>query len=241
MKTIVLAITLLLSTALQAQTIVYDNALNPAGTTPNSDSDPLLVFTTFASDNFRLEDNQAIHDIHWFGGYFNEATGLNVSPSPPLSADNFTIRFYLGDGTLPLQTAFQEYTQGDLNYTRTDTGLNDVVNRDIFKYDAIFNVPTPLLIAGTEYYVEIFNNTPDLNDPDAFNWFWAGSTDGDNISFLKFSDPGEWSAFQGDRAFALTIDAATTPSHITWGWMLMTGIALGYLYRTRNQVNFSAH
>ena len=101
-----------------------------------------------------------MNNVRWWGNYSNAVT-------PPTSADDFTIRFFLEDGSTgnPQVSPFQEYT--GISGSRLDSGFLHTSVGPVFQYD--FNLPSQLDLNAQDYWISIVNNTAST----ATDWSWT--------------------------------------------------------------------
>ena len=165
-------------------------------------------------DNFTLQVDSLITDLHWYGTYDRDFV-------TPRSAIDFRIEFFGSTGTAPdiaggalYSNVFDAGTVGVNDGTQVSeiaTGAQivdgDGVNRAQFRYDLDPLVPSFAATAGTEYWLAItalqaFDH-PTLPDP---NWAWQIGALGDGVAYQFMADPAD--PFDGliatDMAFTLT-------------------------------------
>lgn len=113
------------------------------------------------ADDFTVDANGAITSVEWFG-FMIRRTGPNMVQDctlniAPASQDNWTIRYYKGDGL-----GFPDPNQVVAEYidppvVRIDTGQDPFGL--VSKFKMTFTLPSALQVTcGTMYHVEIYNN-----------------------------------------------------------------------------------
>lgn len=163
-------------------------------------------------DDFTLNDNCLITDVHWWGSY---------GGTPP-ATDDFTIDF-IDYSTAPSLPAAFSFNVGDVGRTPTPT------NPYIYLYSCY--LPTPVSVTpGTTCCISIYNNTP------SGNWGWMSGQyenglywwhSNPNDTYLRVMDK-DW-----DLAFELTTDGDIIPEPVTS--FLFIGAVLGGLVRLRRR------
>lgn len=175
--------------------IVFDNGGPNLDNAHHSDFDTSNPSdTVLMGDDFTLNAQTTIRDVHWFGAY----AFSNIPPA----ADNFSIRFYDFSNPTPDTNAFASYSVG--NVTRTNTGT-DISGYTIYQYDVA--IPDLALATG-HYLISIVNDTTGTSD----DWYWANSDGSGNVR-TRTSDANPWASYSrtGGLAFSLTDDIAVAP------------------------------
>lgn len=146
-----------------AATVVSRSNLDPQG----SNSADMAISTGYQARQAQkvvLTTSSDIKAIKFWGHYAVEST-----PS-----DAFRVRFYEADGANdPKEAWFSE--QSSLNVSRVSTGIqyNITPSLNPIVYEYRVNLPAAVsLTAGTEYYLEIVNNTTN-----ASAWSWNRTSD----------------------------------------------------------------
>lgn len=191
-KQIVSLASLLMTCAIQAGPIIYDNGSPDFVNAYYSDKTPGIGGGIESASNFALGADNILADIHWWGGY-----GIS---SFAHSADNFTVYIYNDSGGSPGTVA---HTIPVGAPTRTDTGVNLFLSIDIFAYE--YDLPIPIaLTAGTTYWLSILNDT--TGDPGG-EWLWAtsnGLSGDDHSRNLNAGAPDPWGDLEVEFAYHLT-------------------------------------
>ena len=195
---------LLLAVASQASAAVITDATYPltSNTTSSYTSDFDAFFANQQATQFTLSGSESVNSIRWWGEY--------GTSDPGTLTDDFTIRFFLEDGSSgnPLTTPFQEYT--GISTSRSDSGfLQTALTPDAVIFEHVFNLPATLNLTAGDYWISIVNDIPTNTD----NWYWAAT---DNIAprWNRNGNSGtanSWnSGLTGQLAYELN-DAAITP------------------------------
>jgi PEP-CTERM motif len=202
----------LLGSRAYADPIIYTQPSNfPNGTLYASQNDP-GGFGAFATsyDNFTLNSDAEITDVHWTGGYFN--------PAQQAAIQSFTIQFWSDAAGQPGVSLFSDTIAG----TAGETFLgSDALGSLIYSYS--LNLTNAFLASGgTTYWLSIVPTMAALPQ-----WGWYTSTAGDNSSFGDFS--GSRLHNTNDFAFDLTGQRVPEPASLT---LLGVGVA-GFFARRR--------
>ncbi len=123
--------------------------------------------TFTGADDFTVTTSGAITTICWQGAY-----------SPAVAGDNFTVRYYEGDGKFPGSPIAQFSQSGGTlpAVTRNDTALDIIgTSASIFQYTATHAAVN--VTAGNCYWIEIANTVPA-----GTTWFWELAEEGVNQS-----------------------------------------------------------
>jgi hypothetical protein len=160
----------------------------------NSSNTSVLDHTYKVADDFMLDFNSTITDIHWWGTELDDENNYN-----------FSFSFYDDDNGLP-GTLLHE-TGGSLSY------LEDLSNPASWKINHFSSVlDNPFSAVGNEYYwLSIFN----LYDSAA--WFWARSWSSVayNSAYDDLEDPDSWVSRDDNcpsAAFQLTDNPIPEPT-----------------------------
>jgi len=138
------------------------------------------------ADDFELPSPSYIHDVHWWGIYYNQ-------PEP--EADDFTIRFFNpNDSGLPTIRFFNPNDSGlpeadpfvsvaPVDLTRTLTAMT-ALGDPVYYYEA--DLPSDVLVsAGAAYFLSIVNSTQ------SGEWSWVA--DGDGTHYYRTAEGQAWS------------------------------------------------
>jgi hypothetical protein len=137
------------------------------------------------ADDFTLEANALISDVHWWGRHH-----------PPMSSgyDDFTFTFYEDVNGLPGDVLLETRVANELVVSQEFPWLN--------VYRARLSEPFSA-ISGTRYWLSIFNA-----DPNAV-WVWGNSSEGNSESaslWLPFNNGWDLNtSFGGDGAFQMAV------------------------------------
>ncbi|MES2535490.1 MAG: PEP-CTERM sorting domain-containing protein [Pseudomonadota bacterium] len=147
--------------------VVYANTITPfTGTHSDVEAD-IKVF-----DAFRLGSPATVNNVQWKGLY--EGSYFSV----PSVTDAFSIRFY-NDINGNIGPLLGEFHVGNA-VNRTSTGQIFSRNIPFYQYEANLGSGIDLL-AGTQYWLSIQNNTVANADSD---WFWAVEFTSANSKYL---------------------------------------------------------
>jgi len=199
---IIIAAFFALTTGVASAGIIYssDNNGNPTYDYINF-SDPSYSTSTVA-DNFILTGKTTVTDFHWWGGYGNAQEVINNS---------FTIKIYASSDGLPVGSALYSYSAGSANATNSGSGAYYIGPDDqdiwIDFYSYSFSIADAtkyaVLSAGTEYWLEIVNETTG----NQWGWFAAGE------GLCAMGNDGVWTSENctADMIFYLTDDGVEEP------------------------------
>lgn len=215
MRKIILLVVIMATTMLSGGAfadVIYDNG-GPDGVTAWF-SDPSYADFRNA-DDFVLECGASvITDIHWWGVYISE----NTQPA----SNDFTINIYdtAAGANLPGTSV---YTNNAGNVIGVDSGMDMQGTWDIYYY-SIFVDAIPLS-AGTTYWLEIMNDTP--NDP--VSWAWTASS---QMGSHAWGNNGVWQNDFDEMAFKLTDDVPVPEP----GTLFLLGLGVMCLAGTRRKL-----
>jgi hypothetical protein len=187
---------------------------------------PPGAFTFQTFDNFSLNADTSIGDVHWQGAYFNVLIPPTSAPIAP-NATGFGVNFYADNAGLPgalLSTASFSPSGANESFVGNEFAPNLNVTLAIFDYDVVLSVPF-LATAGTPYWLSVFAASPPPSATDA-QWGWTGGTGGNGTSFQNGF------AVNFDRAFSLTTTAVPEPPMIgllTVALLVLFGVRRGGL------------
>jgi len=182
-----------------ADPVIWDNTFT-ADTLLSSQLDSVYPFDSQVADDFMLDADYNVTDVHWWGGFWNG------SPFDPI---DFNIYFYADDGTgmAPTQpgTELAMYSMSGVSGT-----FDGAMGADA--YDVV--LPTPFVAqANTKYWIAI-----QAVFPFPPQWGWSTSAAGQLANAKQgfpllglpyWTDPG-W----GDANFYLTGTPVPAPSSI---------------------------
>jgi hypothetical protein len=169
------------------------------------------------ADDFTLNTNAIINDVHWWGFY----NGLESGGDLP--EDNFTINFWTDDSGMPGDLL----TGTSLTVTRTGTGFIESneefpnIDSDIYYYAA--DLAEGVGVTGGEtYYIELFNSTADRS------WCWSDKRPAIGDLWYRSGNLPGWSPHETgvsdtDMYFELTGTSVPIPEPAT---VLLLGTGL---------------
>jgi hypothetical protein len=183
--------------------VIYDNGDNIDNGRLSSDSTALG--SNHAADDFTLNGDYWVTDVHWKGVYI---------PNTPKPEDDFIIRFYEDNGSgMPtaLGTQIYEDVVGIVDYI--DTGVQMPLNTDLDVYEYWSFIDPFHVTGGVTYWMEVYNN---INT----SWYWSFTYNvaGNGVSTELNST---WINVNDEHAFQLT--GAPVPEPAT---MLLLGTGL---------------
>lgn len=198
--------------------VIYDNAGAPVDFIIDSDPGGNNGFVILADDFTLASGQNVIRDIHWTGTH-------NPTGSFDSYTENFTIEFFADSFGSPALAPFLSLAIGDV--TGTDTGT-DIFGRDLRQYSV--NITPLTLVAGTAFWLSIFNDTTaDSGD----GWTWGSIAGSGNLK-VRDSHTSAWNDVGPYRVdFQLTDDIVAVPEPATFG-LLGIGLA-GLAARRRRQ------
>lgn len=203
----------------EAATIYNQSFANADSHTSQNDTQP-GGFGSFSKtyDNFTLNTDGEISDVHWVGAYFPEAGATNIG-TPVMNG--FLIELWSDNAGEPGSLLFSESISGNAGETFLSNGL---YNQVFYSYDA--NLASSFMaIAGTEYWLSI---QAQLDFPP--HWGWAEGNGPDSYSSQDYFGQRYFNG--NDQAFSLTGTSIPEPSTI-----MLLGIAgCGLLLRKRKLV-----
>ena len=150
-----------------------------------------------AADDFVLNADSLVTDIHWWGGF-------------ALGENDFTFTFYDDNGGIP----------GSVLHT--SSGSLNIVPLDVvsFYYSSFLTSPFNAT-AGVTYWLSVYNAASDST------WYWQNSlVSGGTLGQITLDPPGNsWTATVSDDnlSFRLTNDAAPVPEPSS---LLLLGMGL---------------
>lgn len=175
----------LLPTHLNAQVLYQQTTLE------TTDQGAYQDFCQQLADDFSPTVTGSVGNITW--------TGIYYGTDNPAATESFTVQIFADNAGLPADAPLYEIV-GDA--TKTDSGsvlLGETL------YDYSLSIASPILNAGTTYWVSVYTNEP------CSNFAWSNSTDGTADGALRNSG-GPWRAFDGtvrsNHIFTLTLGAA---------------------------------
>ncbi len=178
----------LLPTHLNAQ-VLYQQA-----TLETTDRGAYQDFCQQLADDFVPTMSGNAGNITWQGSYYDTDN--------PAGTESFTVQIFADNAGLPADAPLYEIV-GDA--TKTDSG-SVLLGKTLYDYS--LPIASPVLDAGTTYWVSVYTNEP------CSNFAWSNSTDGTADGALRNSG-GAWSALDGDlrsnHVFTLTIGSAPPP------------------------------
>lgn len=143
------------------------------------------------ADDFVPTVSGSAGNITWQGSYY----GIDN----PAATESFTVQIFADNAGLPADSPLYEIV-ADAN--KTDSG-SLLLGKTLYDYS--LPIASPVLSAGTTYWISAYTNQP------CSNYAWSNSTDGTVDGALRNSG-GPWSALDGDlrsnHIFTLTLDAA---------------------------------
>jgi len=149
------------------------------------------VSTDFVvADNFTLGVTSVVESLCWWGVYADATPTFNSCNDGP--GDIFSISYYTGNP--PITLVYGPFVANVVGKS-TDGTFGSFTK---YRYQALH--PPIELEAGTEYWIEITNDTPGDCD-----WYWVQSTQGDGTIFQDQDGDGYEAAesIEGDMAFCL--------------------------------------
>lgn len=178
-------------------------------------------FLQETADNFVLDNDYIINDVHWYGFYPYELT----------DEDNFTVRFYEPDGS-GIRPGNILYEFSDIDVQRVASGLGTSGNVYEYNLDPLPYYPKVELTAGETYWLSVINQTPDGQ------WNWLSN--GEGTFYARFDTNGDGSIEDegwviGDFvnfAFSLTV---SVPNSTNLSLFIMLALILLYTLRTKTQ------
>ncbi len=182
-------------------TIIYDQpAASPVVSVRASQFiTPPGAFNFQTFDNFTLNANTSVVDVHWQGAYFNALIPPASTPAAP-NATGFGVNFYSDNAGLPGGLlASYSFSPGGANETFIGNQFAPNLNLTlaVFSYDVVLAMPF-LANAGTSYWLSVFAFSPAPSTTEA-QWGWVGGTGGNGTSVQNGA------VVNLDRAFALTV------------------------------------
>lgn len=215
MKRVLITILLLLPcNALTADSFFFDNGVGGASNVENGIGADDTIGNKQA-DNITPVSDVFINEIQWTGTYSTFAPVL----------DDFSIEFYLDDGTnLPLGPPVAIFDIGN-TATKTDSGFN--VIRDIYDYSV--EIAPLLLDANTTYWLSITNNT---TDNPGERWFWGTQNFATNDRAFSFDLGETWTASTSNTSlvdFRLIGETVPEPQSV----LVLTFLASSLLVRRK--------
>ncbi len=167
-----------------SKAVVYDNGMAYVGVAA-SQYDPTFYFDPIVADDFILDEDQRVNDVHWIGVYWNGGDDGNF---------DWLVTFYndVGDGTKP-GTVIQSYMYANASVNETWIGGTP---GSLNFYDCYVRLPATLSFsAGTKYWISIqgvgafppqsgwaYHQTPILLHEAVFKSVYFGYPDWTNTS-----------------------------------------------------------
>lgn len=195
---------LVCASAVHAQTTVYNQSTNLAGSDASQNDTAPFGFGNYATsyDDFSLASATPITGVTWVGDYFS---------GNPATITAFTVNFYGDAAGIPGSLLQTSSISGNAN--ETPLGL-DTFGNSAFSYAA--TLPTPFAAAaGTRYWMSV---VPDLAYPPS--WGWEIGTGGDGAAQQRYN--GTMSSLSNDLAFSLVSTATPEPG----SYALLAGMGL---------------
>lgn len=163
-----------------------------------------------SSDDFRFLLDTLVTDVHWKGAYLS-----NVPPA----TDTFTINIYNDSGsgqpTVPIPGS-AIYSTNVVGANRAPTGEITLGTYTVYGYSSV--IPAFLALGGTNYWLEIFNNTTG-------DWYWSMDPSAGNSASSEFG--GAWVTVGDANTFQLTNDLVGIPeagSLVVWSVLMGMGM-----------------
>ena len=187
-----------------------------------------------AADDFILESDSIVTDVHWFGSYL-------FTPTQPMP-DDFTINFYSDDLNNPADNPFHTATFSS-EIIRTFTGVvASTTSGDFQMFEYAVDIEALALSANTRYWLSIVNRTSDTTQ--FGGWAWAYNQDGEDpaqagtdTTHRWLREGGEWTTFgSSNLAFTLTNDALDVPEPSIIALMAvgLAGLGIAQSRKTRH-------
>jgi hypothetical protein len=188
--------------------IVWDNG-EPAGSFNGMSSqfDTAYPFQSQVADDFILESETNINDVHWWGMFWNPGAGPNPA--------DFNIIFYADAGGMPTGAGMNDPTSTALKVYFMPQVMGVEIQTDVYEYDV--TLPEPFVASANTYYWIAIQWVGDFQPQ------WGFATNGDNpeygVSALQgfplLGTPYWTDHGYGDQAFYLTSTGPDTEPPVT--------------------------
>jgi hypothetical protein len=209
---------------LNRDNIVWDNGGIDAATNGlSSQLDLVYPFNSQTADDFLLEEETPITDVHWWGTFWNYPTSY---PNPA----DFNIIFYADAGGMPTGAGMPDPTPTALKvYNMPQVTGIPTGGVDQFEYEVV--LPEPFIASANEHYwiaIQWIGSFAQYGQ-------WGWDTNGDNPEKLSLSVQGfpllgtvYWTIHgYGDMAFYLTSGEPAVPAICCEGNLIWEDVQAG--------------